>query len=152
MHPLHQHRPPPHPLPEGHHMKLIASVLIAALACSCSWFSSKESTIAQTVQACATADLGQPITLAGVTASLSLQVTEIIAAGADGWEAALEALGVKVGEDALLCAVQATEALFRSPATPDAGVSTSDGAPTVDQQFPGAHDRAAQYLATHGKK
>lgn len=129
---------------------LVALVLCFVTACS--WFSSKESTIVQTAESCASADIGQQITIAGVTASLSLQVVNILAAGSDGWEAALEALGAKVGKDALLCAVQVAEALFRSAPATDAGVSGADMAPSVDQMFPGAHDRAAQFLSTHAGK
>lgn len=133
-------------------MRKTIVALILCLITACSWFSSKESTISQTAQSCAAADLGQPITVAGVTASLSMQVVQILAAGDADWETALEALAAKVGEDVLVCAVQVAEAIFRSPAPADAGVSGADAAPSVDGMFPGAHDRAAAYLSTHASK
>lgn len=63
------------------------------------------SSLGSTVVSCATVDIGKTLPEVGVT--LFTDVSNIVQAGASGWEAALENLGVKYGYDALTCALQA---------------------------------------------
>jgi hypothetical protein len=94
--------------------------------------------------ACAEQDLG--IAAGSSSTSLLDQVLAIIYNGGASWESDLAAMATTFGSDAIACAAQVAEQLFRE-ATGSAAPSTSDAVETP-------HDRALKALATYaqGKK
>jgi|SRR5580698_9992157 hypothetical protein len=60
------------------------------------------------VESCATVDIGSNVAALG--GSILGYVETVVAAGAAGWETALESIGIKYGFDYLTCALEATYA------------------------------------------
>lgn len=92
-------------------MKIILAltVLFFATAPSCGGTlgngSGSGSSVGDKVVSCATVDIGKTLPEVGMT--IFQDVSVIVQAGKDGWQNALENIGVKYGYDALTCALQA---------------------------------------------
>jgi len=95
---------------------------------------------------CAKADIAKIIDPATATTLLA-KVVQILVAGGDGWQQALESLGTTVGADVLACAVQAADIVFTAQSTPVAG---SGSAATAAK--PPAAARAEQLITAKGWK
>lgn len=123
--------------------KLLAALALITMVpaqAGCSWWRSKEPAVKEAAIDCAKQDLGKTVTEAAQ--SIVLTVVAIIAKGGADWKSDLESLGAKYGVEAVLCAAQVAEALFRpAPATMPS---------TGDDPMAAAHARAAQMLV--GKK
>ena len=99
--------------------KIIATALLSSLV-GCAWLKS-EGTVAESVAvSCAKSDY----------AGLVSQVASILSAGS-GWEAALDALAVKAGSDAVSCAIEVVVAVAEAAKPGSAAPATSELAPGV---------------------
>lgn len=69
-------------------------------------------------------------------------VAALILGGGSGWQSNLESLGLKVGGDALACAVKSVETVLASEMNGSGAKSTGAASP--------ARQRASQAIAAHG--
>lgn len=125
---------------------LVTALTLIANTAGCSWFQNKEAAVKQAAVNCAKQDLGQTVASAGE--SLLLTVVSIIASGGVNWTADLAALETKYGAEAVECAANIAEALFRTApvsTSPDAGVAPATGDDDA-AAVKAAHDRVEQYL------
>lgn len=129
--------------------KIAALALVFSLATSACLSSAQKAAAGDAAAQCAAADItGILNSIGGSDAEASaesvlMSVISIVASGATGWEVELIALGTKYGAKAIVCAVQIAEALFNS------GSASSSSPASTEQAFPGAHDRAVQFLSDH---
>ena len=122
-------------------MKKIAIALLLSLVAtfgltSCSKAKTDIKQAGQVFIDCSKADISQAVATDGT--SLLGAVAQIILAGGDGWQAALEQIGKTVGEDALACATKAVESIL---------VAHGDGSPTTSVSP--AEARAIAFLQAH---
>lgn len=94
----------------------VATLLAIPTSVGCGPGATVIDTVKEGVIECVKQNLGQTVTEVGV--SLLLAVVSIISAGADGWRDALNALGVKYGEEAVACAAAMAADLFATPPVP----------------------------------
>lgn len=80
----------------------LVAVVGVATAPSCAWFKHAGTVVETAAIDCAKQNLGQTVEAVGLT--ILADVAQIIQAGKDGWQAALDKLGAQYGSDAIQCA------------------------------------------------
>ncbi len=96
-----------------------------------------------------TTDVASSVT--GVAMTILGVVAQVVTAGKDGWEGALDQIGVKYGQDALGCATKAVATIFDAAAAPAAG-SGSAAPSTAMNSHAAIAARAHAYMAKKGFK
>ena len=104
--------------------KLIIVVPLFAFLSACASITAKKdvAVVTHAFETCAGSDARAAV---GEVAALLPAVLAIVAGGAIAWEADLDALALKVGDDAVTCAIDAIEAMLAPPAAAGSGAKVS---------------------------